>query len=253
MIFYFSATGNCKYVATRIAEATKESMVSIVDCIEDNTWQFQIGENECIGIIAPTYVWGIPTIVATFLERVQFIATKKPYVYYIATFGTTPARSGQQANRYLKKYAGIEVDAYYSVKMPDTWTPFFDLSDKSRVARINEEVEPQLEKVITRIQGQQRGNFMQRQGLSILSLVYPVYRYLRRTKHLKLKASCNGCGVCAKKCPAHAIAMQAGTPVWKKDQCIMCLGCLHRCPQFAIQYENMTGKHGQYQNPHVTM
>ncbi len=33
MILYFSATGNCKYVATRIAQSAKQDIVSMVDCI----------------------------------------------------------------------------------------------------------------------------------------------------------------------------------------------------------------------------
>ena len=45
--------------------------------------------------------------------------------------------------------------------------------------------------------------------------------------------------------------MQASKPVWVKDKCVMCLGCLHRCPKFAIQYGRNTKKHGQYANPNV--
>ena len=33
MILYFSATGNCKYVSSRIASATGQEAVSIVYCI----------------------------------------------------------------------------------------------------------------------------------------------------------------------------------------------------------------------------
>lgn len=38
---------------------------------------------------------------------------------------------------------------------------------------------------------------------------------------------------------------------WVTERCVMCLRCLHKCPQFAIQYKNMTRKHGQYINPHI--
>lgn len=34
MILFFSATGNCKYVATRLAQAFNQEMLSITDCIE---------------------------------------------------------------------------------------------------------------------------------------------------------------------------------------------------------------------------
>ena len=52
-------------------------------------------------------------------------------------------------------------------------------------------------------------------------------------------------------CPFSAIVLRGGMPAWKKEQCVMCLSCLHHCPKFAIQYENRTKKHGQYTNPNV--
>lgn len=55
----------------------------------------------------------------------------------------------------------------------------------------------------------------------------------------------------AQKCPVQAIELQAGKPVWVKKNCAMCLGCLHRCPQFAIQDGPNTKAYGQYRNPNV--
>ena len=54
MILYFSATGNCKYVATRLVESTGEETVSIVDCIKDGKYSFR---DKQIGIISPTYIY----------------------------------------------------------------------------------------------------------------------------------------------------------------------------------------------------
>lgn len=47
----------------------------------------------------------------------------------------------------------------------------------------------------------------------------------------------------------NAITMKDGKPVWTQGNCAMCLGCLHRCPKFAIQYDDATKNHGQYQHP----
>ncbi|NLK86291.1 MAG: 4Fe-4S binding protein [Clostridiaceae bacterium] len=60
-----------------------------------------------------------------------------------------------------------------------------------------------------------------------------------------------GCGLCAEKCPDNAIEIKSRRPVWVKGTCSMCLGCLHRCPQFSIQFGSKTQNHGQYQNPHA--
>lgn len=56
-------------------------------------------------------------------------------------------------------------------------------------------------------------------------------------KDMKLsvdKDLCIGCGLCAEKCPVEAIQMENNWPVWKLEKCEMCLGCLYRCPKFAI-------------------
>ena len=59
MILFSSATGNCKYVATRLAQAAKQEMCSIVDCIRSGQYSFS---DETIGIISPAYDWGLPSI-----------------------------------------------------------------------------------------------------------------------------------------------------------------------------------------------
>lgn len=50
-----------------------------------------------------------------------------------------------------------------------------------------------------------------------------------------------------------AIEMRDNRPIWIKEQCLQCLGCLHRCPVFAIQYGKKTIKHGQFVHPGVKM
>ena len=107
MILYFSATGNCKYVATRLAQS--EEIVSIADCIQENRCVF---EDDVIGIISPTYDWGLPSIVREFLETASL---QTDYLYFVATCGTTPGAIGAMENKIIR---GRKIDAYYSVQMP---------------------------------------------------------------------------------------------------------------------------------------
>lgn len=249
MILYFSATGNCKYVAKRIAEATNDRIVDITEGMKEDNYRVELSENESLGIISPTYSWELPSIVREFLKNVEIKTKEKHYIYFIGTFGTTPGAVGAEARKYMKE-KGLDFDALYSVQMPDTWTPIFDLSNKEKVARQNSKAEKQIEEILENIKSYKTGNHMKRRAPYAVRLISDkAYDNMRRTSHFNVEDSCISCGICEKKCPVDAIKIENGKPVWVKDMCVMCLGCLHRCPKFAIQYDNKTKNHGQYTHP----
>ena len=245
MVLFFSATGNCKYVAARITRSIEQEMLSIVDCIREDRYTFS---DDAIGIISPAYDWGLPSIVKEFLEKASF---HTEYLYFAATYGTTPGAAGYMANKAIHER---KIDAYYSVRMVDTWTPIFDLSTPEKAAKFTKTTEAEIERTIRGI-GERRINkhmFPRTPAFITEWIAAPIYnKRVRRTANFHVEDSCIGCGLCAKKCPVCAIEMRDGRPVWCKDQCVMCLGCLHRCPKFAIQYGRKTKRHGQYTNPNV--
>jgi len=252
MVFYFSATGNCKYVASRLSEGTNEETVSITDCVKNGRYRFSIKPEESIGIISPTYFLKLPAIVCDFLEKAEFAAEGKPYVYFVATYGTTCGCSGSVVNDHMAG-KGFPLEARFSIKMPDSWTPLFDLSDEARVKRINEAAEPLIDDAVRKLKARDRGDFMKMKLPGFVGRIYyRKYDKQRTTDHFHLEDSCAGCGLCARKCPVDAIEMKDGKPIWIKEKCLACLGCLHRCPTFSIQYGKKTKKHGQYRNPHVS-
>ncbi len=249
MIFYFSATGNSKYVAESVAKELSTCTVDIVKCIDDNSFEYNFEENEAVGIVAPTYFWGIPKNVKEFLTKVAMQG--HIYLFYISTYGTTTGQSGNMADKFLKE-SGQHIDAMFSIRMPDVWTPHFDLSDKEKVKARNNSAEAEIVEVINKVKRRVAGNHMRhKMPMFAARISYSMYGNQSKTSHFVLEDSCVGCGYCAKKCPANAIEMKENKPVWVKKQCIMCLGCLHRCPKFAIQYGKNTKKHGQYLNPNT--
>lgn len=247
MVLFFSATGNCKYAAARLAQAAGQEMVSIVDCINDGCYSF---EDEDIGIVAPTYDWGLPSIVRTFLEKASF---QTKYLYYVATYGTTPGASGYMAGKAIKNR---KIDACYCIRMVDTWTPIFDLSTPEKTAKYTKTTETDIDNVIRCVRERHVNRHMSPRTPAIFTklIAQPIYdKKVRRTSKFRVEETCVGCGLCAKKCPVHAIEIQGKKPVWVKEKCVMCLGCLHRCPKFAIQYGRRTRHHGQYTNPNVKL
>ena len=249
MIFYFSATGNSKYVATRLRE-DDEDLISVTDAVKNSTYRYPVTD-ERLGFVFPTYFWSLPSIVVEFLEKLELTIGGTPYVYFVATYGTTSGAASAKARKLLRK-KGIALDGCFDVRMPDTWTPIFDLSDPDKVARTNRKAEEQIDELRAQVRGRVCGKHM---GLTAPMLAERIsgalYEKQRKTTSLSVDDTCISCGLCAKKCPVQAIAIREERPVWVKEKCALCLGCLHRCPTFSIQCGPNTRKHGQYLNPHV--
>lgn len=250
MIFYFSATGNSKYVSKCIAEATDNDMIDILK-IDD--YNFNLKDNESIGFISPTYAWGLPPIMFDFIDKLNFSNYHNNYVYFIATYGTSPGATGNFIGKHLSK-RGINVNAYFSVIMPDTWTPTFDLSDFNKNNKTLEKSKEEIKSIIPKIQNRENGDFMDNKKSPMISKIFYTFAYnrgMRKTKNFGVSNECISCGKCEKLCPVNVIKLIDNKPTWVKKKCLVCLRCLHNCPNFAIQYGTNTIKHGQYINPYV--
>lgn len=242
MIIYFSATGNSKFVASQVAEATDDNIISITEITE----KLHLQPGESLGIVIPTYFYWVPSNVQEFLENLEIDCDENSYIYCIATCGGTSGQASQQVGRYLKK-KGKYVNAYFDIVTPDNWTPMFDANNKDKIAKVIENEKPQLDKIISHIKNKESGKFIKHTlPYVVAKFISLFYETSRKTSHLRVEDQCIGCGKCANECPVNAIDIKDGKPVWVKDKCAMCLGCLHKCPTFAIQYGRNTKKHGQY-------
>ncbi|MBQ1546173.1 MAG: EFR1 family ferrodoxin [Clostridia bacterium] len=244
MILYFSATGNSRYVAERLARSLNDQAVSI----ESGHRNFTLSDGEIFGIVTPVYWWQLPSIMRKYLNSITVCNAK--YTFIVITYGTTTGCCTEETIKIFRR-KGISLSASFSVRMPDNFTPIFDLSDPVKVETELLSAQAQTDELISRVRAHEEGYFAQPKTPYAVKLVMkPLSRHEQKTSHFIVENSCIGCGKCANNCPVNAIEIRNSKPVWTKTRCALCLRCLHSCPKFAIQYnQGFSKKHGQYLHP----
>lgn len=245
MIFYFTGTGNSHLVALRIANETGDRLVQL----PTSERHFRLAKGENLGFVHPVYFLGLPTIVRDFLSEVYFDLGGDNYVFDVCTFGTTSGMATFQATRLLSEHTCIGAVARFSVSMVDVWTPMFDLSDQKKNRLITERALPRIDSIAQKVASRTSGVFDHyRLPTWFARQYYKIYERKRQTKNFWTRSDCCvQCGLCERSCPVGAIRLgQTSGPKWVKEECALCLRCLHHCPTFAIQYGSKTERHGQF-------
>lgn len=249
VVYYFSGTGNSLMVARELAEKLHTGDVrSIAGLPEDVPY---VIEAECIGIVFPVYMMGVPLIVRRFLKRVH--VRQGSYVFAVATYGGFSGDPiGQVRNICYQK--GISLEAGFRVLMPENYTPIFNAPSEAKqkklftyahtkvcdIARCVQEKRQRFDRHMSILNG--ISNFVCR----ICSPYIPTL-----AKWFSADEKCIRCGVCKRICPVHNIELKQGRPVWG-GACEQCFACLHWCPTEAVQFGPTTKKRKRYHHPSIT-
>ena len=236
MIFYFSGTGNSRWVASKIAEKIEDKAYDI-----DNLDKIPKLDNEKqIGLIFPIYAWGVPEPMVTFVKKLKKVQV---FTFAICTCGA-------DAGKALKKLSNIyRLDRSYSIAMPSNYIIGGDLEDKATILKKIELASKEIERISKEIIEKKKIYRVNEGKLSMLksSIANKGFnKFARDTSPFYVdKEKCTGCGLCAKMCPASTIKLIDGRPTWNK-KCYQCLRCINNCPHAAIQYGDKTEKRGRY-------
>ena len=102
----------------------------------------------------------------------------------------------------VKAIRGRKIDAYYSVRMADTWTPVFDLSTPEKTARFTGSTEASIDRAIRGLSERRTNRHMfPRTPAFITELIsQPIYNNSARlTTKLRVEGGSIGCGLCFKR------------------------------------------------------
>lgn len=230
MIFYFSGTGNSRGIAEVLAERLDDQAMSIVD---QDPKKFHFEKDDYLGFVFPCYAYAAPEMMLQFAEHLN---PGDAFTFAVCTFSNVTGDTLEHFSDHLPLKSG------YGIKMPDNF-PILDkiLETKESTLEKLRAAEKRLDEIFPRIQRREAEGFDTLRGEDGHNRSYnlsPQFNALKRkTAPFWIQEErCVGCGKCENLCPAHAIRMEQGRPVWIKPDCCFCMACLNRCPKEAVQY-----------------
>lgn len=250
MIFYFSGTGNSRWVAEQLAQRLEDNLIPISDAIASKNYDYTLAEGEAIGFVFPTYSWGPAPVMTDFIKQLEIKNyDNNTFCYMVTTCGDDVGLSVAMWQKSLGKIKGC---AAYSVQMPNNYIlfPGFDVDSKELEEKKKREAVKRVEIIAQKLKQQHHTIDVVEGACAWLKsrIIYPWFkRYSMNDRNFTVDAErCTHCGACVKNCPMKNITMEKDAmPKWNGN-CAMCLACIHRCPVRAIEYARATQKKGRY-------
>ena len=235
MIFYFSGTGNSAWAARQLARLTGDEACDMTTLEKLPN----MAAARQVGFVFPVYAWGVPEVMVDFVKKLP-----KTQVF---TFGVCTC--GGDAGLTMKQFSRLySLNSSYSLMMPNNYIIGSDTDDEVEILQKISAAREELERMAREIRRQEQVYRVHEGGLAGLKshlANFGFNKFARSTKPFLAGASCNGCGQCARNCPAHAITLREAKPVWAA-QCYQCMRCINECPQQAIQYGKSTAGRRRY-------
>lgn len=234
MIFYFTGTGNSRYIAKKISEITGDTLVSMNDKIkQDDTHPIHV-ENGLVFVV-PTYGWRIPRVVEQWIRSTQFIGAGQ--AWFVMDCGSEIGNAAKYI-RQLCEEKGFTYMGTAQVIMPENYIAMFNVPEETEAEQIIKNAAPVINSVAHKIANGEafpapRNNLSDRFMSSAVNPIF--YRLFVKADAFRASSKCIGCGKCVELCPLNNVMLKDGRPVWGKD-CTHCMACICHCPVEAIEY-----------------
>ena len=249
MIFYFTGTGNTRWAAQLLAEATGDKLLYIPDELDNTNLHYELKDGERLGFCFPTHGWQPPHIVREFIRRSTFIVQHSTYIYALTTCGDNMGYAMRIFEKELRQ-KGLHTNARFAIVMSESNVcfSFLHLDTDEKARQKVDAARQRMTQICQMITERQRGVEELVKGAIPFTYTYIIGGYYN--KHLITdkkfwvdEQACIKCGLCQKLCPVDDI--KGTPPVWlHNERCTNCLACYHHCPAHAIHWGNM--KRGQY-------
>ncbi len=242
-VCYFTASGNCLYVARRIGGTA----LSIPQLMRQEKIEIR---DDAVGVVCPVYAGEMPMMVREFMAKAEIAAD---YFFFVYTYGMGYGEAFAHAELAARD-AHLKLSYVNAVQMVDNYLPIFKMQEQIDTLP-EKDVEGQLERILQDISARRETPVKITPVVRAQMAMYKKMlagRILRRdtAQSYTVSDSCVLCGVCAKVCPANNITVT--DKVTFSDRCEVCYACLHNCPQKAIHLKKEASE-ARFRNENVSL
>jgi ferredoxin len=233
IVFYFSGTGNSRWVAEQFASALGSKCCSIEEGVNVPAL---VAEEEIIGFCYPVYGSCVPRPMREFVVANREALSGKRFVI----LSTQLFFSGNGAQALCAFLPGGEKNVIYAehIKMPNNIAnfPLFPVKNGTQNAKCIQNAKEKVERA-----GRELAcGIIRRRGFHGLSIImgktqsafWPRLEQ-KASKDVRVSDACIRCGLCARICPMHNLSL-GENGIEQAGRCAVCYRCVNTCPEQAI-------------------
>ena len=237
-IYFFTGTGNTFLAASKIAQ-TLESYnckVNVFDMAKIDAKSVNLSHT--IGIGFPTAFWNTYPIVKNFINALPNDIAGITEIFVFTTMGNSSLKTASNFGLILKS-KGYKLIGVNGFLMPNN---FIAVQNETKNVKKREKAYKQIEifakNLINTNAKPIKTNLFFKLCFAITSFITDRWKSKLFQKIVKFKVKenkCTKCGLCAQLCPTKNIVIKENYPIFKAQNCQICMRCISYCPQKAIK------------------
>lgn len=240
-LFYFSGTGNTKWVADRI-KYEFEKLGHCIDILNIENFDGdlkKIFNYDYLIIGTPIYAEMHPKIVDDFVKRIPKTDNEIKVMVYSTQGGSTSC-GAESISRVLSK-KGYKVFIQENIKMINNY--YFAVGKKpikEDIEFILNEAEKKIKELVNNfIQEKKSINYISSSRVFLGKIASKGFKKFlpKLSKNIMASKECTKCGLCVRNCPRGNITIENDRAVFHSN-CMLCLRCIYICPNNVVNYKN---------------
>lgn len=237
-IICFSGTGGTSYAAKQLKEAFSKKNLPVYFSMLLKNSEPVIRENETLILMYPVYAADAPLVIYQWISRLKKVINKKAAVISVSGGGEVSPNTACRSKVIKRlKRKGYEVNNEYSLCMPSNFImPTHDILAINLLKILPAKCEIIVKEIVYDIKRRKRPVLLD-------TILLPLFQGEKvgskiAGRMMRVTSDCNGCGLCAAKCPKSNIEMKDDRPSYRFS-CELCLSCVYLCPKKAIKLRIM--------------